>query len=148
MRYTNKDLPPYKFIPGLAPHPEKEGYLRGVTIEAGDFSASNYDSNETYLYAIDLFNLEYFWEAHVYWEVLWNYVGRKTSHGYFLQALIKLAAAGVKSKQGHDQAVKGHENRALEHLDSVVESQLYGLSKDTLRKQIENHGHKFKLVLD
>ena len=146
MRYTDKKFPPYHFIPGKAQHPEKEGgYLRGTTIEAFDFNENNFKANETYLYAIDLFNNEYYWEAHVYWEVLWNFVGRKTSQGFFLQALIKLAAAGVKEKLNQEQAAKGHIERALEHLKSVQESELYGLNKALLTNQISEHGHKFHL---
>lgn len=148
MRYTEKEFPPYHFIPGLAPHPEKEGgYLRGQTINPFDFDENNYQSNETYLYGIDLFNHEYYWEAHVYWEVLWNHVGRKTSQGYFLQALIKLAAAGVKHKLKQEEAAAGHIQRALEHLEMVPEEELFAIRKSSLINQIKEYGFHFKLEL-
>ena len=146
MRYSTKDFPPYRFIPGQAQHPEKEGgYLRGTTIESFEFDENNFRTNETYLYGIDLFNHEYYWEAHVYWEVLWNHVGRKTSHGYFLQALIKLGAAGVKSKLNQEEAANGHVQRALEHLESVAEEDLFGINKRSLEEKIKEFGFKFKL---
>jgi len=149
MRYSKKKFPPYHFIPGLAQHPEKEGgYLRGKTIDAFGFDETNYMSNETYLYAIDLFNHEYYWEAHVYWEVLWNHVGRKTSHGYFLQALIKLAAAGVKYKLNQSEASLGHVTRSIEHLKLVKEQKLFGFKKIDLTEKIIEHGHKFKMKLN
>jgi hypothetical protein len=148
MRYCEKEFPPYHFIPGQSQHPEKEGgYLRGKTIDSFDFAETNYKTNETYLYGIDLFNHEYYWEAHVYWEVLWNHVGRKSSHGYFLQALIKLAAAGVKDKLNQPEACQGHIERALEHLELVREQELFGFNKINLTKQIIEHGHKFKMEI-
>src|SRR5207247_604714 len=52
--------------------------------------------NRTYLFAIDLFNAGYFWEAHEQWEALWHAAGRKGATADFLKALIHLAAAGVK----------------------------------------------------
>lgn len=149
MRYTEKEFPPYHFIPGKNPHPEKEGgYLRGTTIDPDGFNQDNYQSNETYLFGIDLFNHEYYWEAHVYWEVLWNHVGRKNSHGYFLQALIKLGAAGVKHKLNQEEAASGHLQRALEHLGSVTEEELFGINKSELIEQIKKYGFKFKLKLN
>lgn len=114
-RYTSRELPPYYFLPGKAKHPEKEGgYMHGREIKCDPLSDKNYRNNETYLYGLDLFNLGYFWEAHVYWEALWNVVGRKGKTADMLKALIKLAAAGVKFRLGQIDAAQGHLDRATE----------------------------------
>lgn len=149
MRYSKKEFPPYLFIPGLAQHPEKEGgYLHGKTIDSFDFNGNNFKTNETYLYAIDLFNHDYYWEAHVYWEALWNHVGRESPQGYFLQALIKLAAAGVKDRLNQEQSSLGLVQRALEHLESVYKQDMFGLNKIKLIEQIKQNGYRIKLKLN
>lgn len=115
------DFPPYLFIPGRAPHPEKEGYLKEKHIE---FSGTWEESNskawvEGWLYAIDLFNHQYFWDSHVYLEALWNMLGRKGQQPDFLKALIKISAGGVKLQMGQVELVKTHFGRAKELLESI-----------------------------
>ena len=50
--------------------------------------------------AIELFNAGYYWEAHEVWEELWHVEGRRGPTAELLKALIKLAAAGVKVREG------------------------------------------------
>lgn len=127
-RLTQRDLPPYKFLPGKAPHPEKEGgYLKGTSIDVGDFNCQNFKKNELYLYAIDLYNLGYFWESHVYWEALWNHVGRVGEEADTLKGLIKLAAAGVKNELGQIDAANGHLHRAKELFSQVSSRFVLGI---------------------
>jgi predicted metal-dependent hydrolase len=64
------------------------------------------------LYGIDLFNHGYYWEAHEVWEGLWHACGRKGQTADFLKGLIKLAAAGVKVREGKPQGVRSHATRA------------------------------------
>ncbi len=114
-RYTDKAFPPYKFIPGHGQHPEKDGgYLKGHEIVCEPVTPSNYKSHEIYLYGVDLFNHGHFWDAHVYWEVLWNLAGRKGDIADFLKGLIKLAAAGVKFQLNQIQPARDHLARAEE----------------------------------
>jgi len=75
--------------------------------------------NEEYLYAIDLFNHGYYWEAHEVWEGLWHAHGREGTTAAFLQGLIKLAAAGVKVLQETDPGVTTHATRAAELFEQV-----------------------------
>ena len=115
------DFPPYRFIPGRAPHPEKEGYMKGHKIE---FSGTWEPSNSTawkngWLYAVDLFNANYFWESHVYWEALWNMIGRKGDQANILKALIKIAAGGVKIQMSQQEIGEGHIKRAIELLSEI-----------------------------
>jgi predicted metal-dependent hydrolase len=61
-----------------------------------------------------LFNAGYYWEAHEVWEVLWHGYGRRGVRADVVKALIKLAAAGVKVREGHDHGVRIHAARAAE----------------------------------
>ena len=118
-RYQPKrDFPSYAFIPGRNPHPEKEGgHMYGQIIEVGPIDLDDLENCEDFLFALDLFNHGYFWEAHVYWEAGWNLHGRKNEEAQFLQGLIKLAAAGVKFQLEQIMAAQGHIQRAKDFLN-------------------------------
>lgn len=65
-----------------------------------------------YLRAVDLFNHGYYWEAHETWEQLWIAAGRSGVAADFLKGLIKLAAAGVKVREGNAAGAQRHLTRA------------------------------------
>jgi len=65
-------------------------------------------------HAIDLFNHGYYWEAHEAWEGLWLAVGKSGPVADLLKGLIKLAAAGVKAREGNVAGMVRHARRALE----------------------------------
>ena len=110
-------FPPYAYIPGLNPHPARD--LKEAEEESGEAIAlvtpldpNHWDKNTLYLYGIDLFNYGYYWETHEAWEDLWHAAGRKGITATFLQALIHMAAAGVKMKSGDGLAMQKHGKRA------------------------------------
>src|SRR5262249_21333672 len=61
---------------------------------------------------LELFNAGYYWEAHEVWEALWHIEGRRGPTADVLKALIKLAAAGVKVREGRENGVRTHGRRA------------------------------------
>jgi predicted metal-dependent hydrolase len=73
-----------------------------------------------YLHGLDLFNLGYYWEAHEAWEALWHACGRRGDLAGFFKALIHLAAAGVKVREGRKKGVRHHAARALELLQALA----------------------------
>lgn len=97
-----------------------------------------------YLRGLDLFNYGYYWEAHEAWEAVWHAAGRRGLLGDFLKGLIKLAAAGVKVREGRTLGVVRHARRAEELFDRTAERmqnaavtferRLLGLSIDELRQ--------------
>jgi hypothetical protein len=116
-RISSRSLPPYKFLPGLAPHPEKKGgHLHGHKESCEALSLTNYRSHQLFHYGIDLLNLGYFWESHVYLEIIWNAVGRYGTIADLLKGIIKIDAAGVKLLLGAEEAGLGHWKRAQELL--------------------------------
>jgi hypothetical protein len=69
------------------------------------------------LRGIRLFNEGYYWEAHEAWESLWHAHGRRGATAQLLQGLIKLAAAGVKAREGRIAGVRTHASRAAALFD-------------------------------
>jgi predicted metal-dependent hydrolase len=81
-----------------------------------------WESSPAYLRGIELFNAGYYWEAHEAWESLWHAHGRRGPTAEALQALIKLAAAGVKVREGRPAGVQTHAARAAALFDRACEA--------------------------
>lgn len=122
----DRPLPPYSYVPGYFPHPISDpaghSYKRYATpgeTERPDPSiridfASEWRLSSAYLFGIDLFNHGFYWEAHETWEQLWIEFGRSGRDADFFKGLIKLAAAGVKAREGRALGVQRHALRARE----------------------------------
>src|SRR5262245_50813210 len=119
-------LPPYSFVPrGQWPHPvsDPRGHARGHVPKAEPLSSEGWRTNVAYLFGFDLFNYGCYWEAHEAWESLWRLaLTRDRVLAAFLKGLIKLAAAGVKVRQGVPAGVRSHAIRAAELFDEVAAS--------------------------
>ena len=107
LRYSSRALPTYRFLPGLTPHPRRDP--RGHSFGQPEpcprpFEHHQWSNSEDYLYAIDLYNFFYWWEAHEVFEGLWHACGHKTTAGNFFQALIQFAAAHLKRALGNEIA--------------------------------------------
>src|SRR3954462_11438154 len=132
-----RPLPPYSYVPGLNPHPISDplGHSFGVQEPAAEpLEESSFRSNAMYLYAIDLFNHGFYWEAHEAWEALWHAAGRTGATADFLKGLIKLAAAGVKAREGRAAGVRQHAERAGELFRGVAtgNERMFGLRLEEL----------------
>lgn len=125
VRYLPDDSwPAYTYVPGRQPHPIRDpgGHMHGAEIAAPpppDPTAPR--ESHAYLRAIDLFNHGYYWEAHEEWEGLWHACGRRGELADFLKSLIKLAAAGVKAREGNIAGVRRHAARAAELLTATLD---------------------------
>lgn len=107
-------MPPYRFLPGMDNHPEKTGYLKDNKPKLDDFSAQAIATHPYFLYAIDLFNEKYFWEAHVYLEIFWNKCHRTGELADLLKGLIKVSAGFVKFQLKQYELGVEHLARAIE----------------------------------
>lgn len=115
-RYSSQALPPYRFLPGLTPHPRRNPLGHSVAEpepRPRPFEHYQWSNSEDYLYAIDLYNFAYWWEAHEVLEGLWHACGRKTTAGNFFQALIQFAAAHLKRAVGNEIAAHNLARRGL-----------------------------------
>jgi len=121
-------LPPYSYVPGRFPHPisDPAGHMHGKPPERPPpLDADYWEKSRAYLHGIDLFNHGYYWEAHEAWEGLWHACGRLGLAADFMKGLIKLAAAGVKVREGKPHGVVSHAARAAE-LFWQIDQQLGG----------------------
>lgn len=95
-RYTSRELPAYRHIPGYSPHPVRDAaghsFRRPEPQEVCPLGYGQWRECGDYLYGVDLFNHKFFWEAHEVWEPIWHEAGHDSAGGRFVQALIQMAA--------------------------------------------------------
>lgn len=121
-------FPAYSYVPGKFPHPLRDelGHSYGHALHpCPPLTIENWRQHEEYQRGIALFNHGYYWEAHESWEQAWHACGRKGLAADYLKGLIKLAAAGVKSREGRAKGVAQHAARGRE-LFAAVRSSLGG----------------------
>jgi hypothetical protein len=102
-RYTAFPLPLRKYIPGKGIHPDKHpdgSHIPRLPPQDVKFGQDNWRKSQRYLYAIDLFNQGYWWEAHEVLEKLWIQTGRTTPIARFIQGIIQTSAALLKATRG------------------------------------------------
>src|SRR4051812_46787890 len=96
-------FPPYSYVTGRFPHPitDPAGHSFGhAAPRVAPIEPARFADSRDYLFACDLFNFGYYWEAHELWEAEWQACGRLGVTAEMLKGLIKLAAAGVKAREG------------------------------------------------
>jgi len=117
-----RPFPPYSYVTGRFPHPTRDpaGHSYGhLQLAPEAIDPEHWQPSQDYLFACDLFNHGYYWESHEVWESLWLAACRSGPTADFLKGLIKLAAAGVKAREGRAAGVKRHAIRAVELFESV-----------------------------
>ena len=103
-----RSLPPYRYVPGRAPHPLRHplGHLygdgRGNHLDPPPRDSAQWA--RVLRYGVDLFNHGFYWEAHETWEGLWRGLSRDAPLAQMLQGLIQAAAAMLKHHMGQPGA--------------------------------------------
>jgi uncharacterized protein len=121
---NSEPLPAYSFVPGGPwPHPTSSPHGHSFGLERSKLAPI--DTVKTadsapFLRGVALFNAGYYWEAHDAWESLWHAHGRRGVVADVIKALIKLAAAGVKVREGQDHGVRTHASRAADLFASAL----------------------------
>lgn len=99
-RVSDAPLPPYRFLPGLAPHPTADpaghSFARAEEPDAGEAG---------FRVGVDLYNFGLWWEAHEAWEAVWLAAARGSPRRALLQGLIQVANAQLKLELGQRNAV-------------------------------------------
>lgn len=124
-RYSTRPFPPYRFIPGLAPHPRRDprGHSFGrPEPDPPSVAPERWSQSEWYRYGVDLFNFAYWWECHEAFEACWHAAGRQTEQGRFFRALIQVAAASIKRFTGSRQAEENLMRAALSRFRGLPRS--------------------------
>ncbi|WP_412462708.1 DUF309 domain-containing protein [Halobacteriovorax sp. RT-2-6] len=96
-------------------------------------SSEAFKDSEDYLYAIDLVNRGYFWEAHAYLESLWNEHNRTDDFAILFKAIIKIAAGLLKLEMKQESAFKTHFERCLELLNELNYEVFCGIEIEDLK---------------
>ena len=144
LRYSRQDFPSYRFIAGENPHPTEnpEGHsYRKKDVIVKTIIPEHWQTNEQYLYGVDLYNAGYWWESHEAFESLWRAAEAKSSCRDFLQGLIKISGAflkwHLKKKKGLDYLYLG----ALEHLKRVEADYSFYMGIDLMEhvKKLNKH---------
>lgn len=105
LRVSGWPLPPYRYVPGLNPHPFRhEGghlYAGGQAPREAPWDPQQaWSTDRRYLRALDLFDQRYPWEAHEALEALWHFAPRGEPLSELLQGLIQLSASLLKRHMG------------------------------------------------
>jgi predicted metal-dependent hydrolase len=119
----DQPFPAYAYIPGNTPHPTRDpdGHSYGAELEIPEPpDPEQWRACRDYLYGIDLFNHGFYWEAHEAWEGLWVACGRRGPTATYLQALINLAAAGLKARSGSARGMRANAGKAVRLFESVA----------------------------
>ncbi|GAB5471229.1 MAG: hypothetical protein Kilf2KO_42590 [Rhodospirillales bacterium] len=122
-RWSDETLPPYRFIPGLTPHPQADprGYAYGVAAAVvAPLPPEAWRNSANYLQGCDLYNRGYWWEAHEAWEALWQVTRARPDQHRFLQGLIQSANAHLKLALGKPRAVARLWSKAGGHFDLAL----------------------------
>jgi uncharacterized protein len=118
-------LPPYRYVRGLNPHPERDpkGHLRTATRPQPEtLHVRAWPSNRAYLYGFDLYHQGYLWEAHEAWEGLWKKAAEDSREANLLQALILNAAAQLKAHRQNAHGARRHSREARWRLVRIHEA--------------------------
>ena len=111
------------YVPGHTPDPRRQPEPPPATRYAVEvLDPQDFWRCDRYLFGIDLWNHGFYWEAHEAWEGLWHAAGRTGAVGALLKGLIRLAAAGVKVRQGNAESVGSHGEGARVQLQLALES--------------------------
>ena len=117
-------------MPGERPHPRRhrDGHSYGKAEPRCGPLTEPWREHTVYCFGIDLFHAGYYWEAHEQWEAVWNASPEPLSS--LAQGLIKLAAAGVKARQGQARGQAHHARAAAELLRGVGPGVIAGLDTE------------------
>lgn len=135
MRLSALSLPPYRYVPGLHPHPFRHmaGHMYtdgGAPKEEPWSPKADGSSDERFLYGVDLFNHRYFWEAHEAWESMWHFADDGTQVKDLLQSLIQCAASILQHHMGRPTIANHLLQRANERMEPWAKqgwSLIYGI---------------------
>ena len=150
-RYTERPFPPYRFIPGIAPHPRRhpDGPSYGqVEPELTPLHQDTWPESGFYRYGIDLFNFSYWWDSHEVFEAFWHAAGPKTEQGQFFQGLIQLAAGQLKQFMGNEAAAANLFRSSARRLSGLPDQYL-GIAVADLRAGLQQgHPGSIRLTLN
>jgi hypothetical protein len=138
----DEPFPPYRFVPGHAPHPfQPGGYAAGQRTPPPPYEPlDRWRHARPYLRGLDFWNRGWWWEAHESWESLWHVcAGRDEPQRELLKGLIQLAACALNRERGSDAGAARLLETACAALDRARElagrDELGGLDLPVLARE-------------
>jgi len=129
-RHSSRELPAYRHVPGLTPHPLREP-------GGHQCSARRLSAEEALDHGRELFEARYWWEAHEAWERAWNVWGPETPRGRTVKAWILLAGALLVLHRGYWRGAHTLARKAVALLRSPDAETLAGVEPAPLASRIE-----------
>ncbi len=128
-RLTDRELPPYRHLPGQTPHPTRSPEGHSYDPEATEVPVPNLNHSdplacEQFRFGVDLFNAGFWWECHEAMETLWLVAGRGSPAGHVLQAVIMCAAAHLKVLEGNLKGARSLFHHAERHVHDAEKMDL------------------------
>jgi hypothetical protein len=139
-RYGHEPFPPYRFVPGLNPHPARDpgGHSHEKRETAcAPWNEENWQDLAAYLEAADLFNYAYWWESHERLEPLWIAAGKTSREAIFVQGLIKVAAACLNKHVGKNAVAARQASDGVAQITSAAGSDLRFMGLDSFAFALE-----------
>ena len=119
VRYCpSRELPSAPYIPGVTSHSQKPLPNLHPVVWTG--TADSLQTSADFLWGVDLYNHQYFWEAHEVWEDLWKIAQSGSAMRKFLQGLIQYAAACLKASIGSWDACLSLSEKARAKFNEVL----------------------------
>jgi len=117
-------LPASSYVPGISPPTAKEDYTIPNALGQPVFvPQAKWQNQSYYLYGIDLFNDDKYWEAHEVWgAVLKATKGFDDDQTLFFQALIQFSAARLHSHCDRWRQAKFQAGRAIQKFQTLSHS--------------------------
>jgi uncharacterized protein len=142
LRYSDRPFPPYRFIPGLNPHPRRhpQGHAYGTPeVPPPSVAPERWRENAVYLQGVDLYNFAYWWECHEALEGLWHLTGHQGTEGQFLQGIIQVAAANLKRHVASLTGARRLGREAIARLASVGRRTFMGLELGPFIREVHDY---------
>jgi hypothetical protein len=138
-------LPPYRYLPGRAPHPFRHAdghhHFHPDPLPDPLFDpARPWTEDRRYRHGLDLYAAGFWWEAHELWEAIWRVVPRERPERELLQALIQSAACRVKWALGGLRAarhLRGRVRVRFERVRTACGSTLWGIDLDAWEHELD-----------
>ena len=102
--FPDRPLPMKAYLPGCMTPFIDESILKSTFPQP--VSNSTWQKNADWLYGIDLFNNEFYWETHAVLEAVWLKIPPTMPERRFVQAVIQVAAARLKQVLGQPRPAR------------------------------------------
>ena len=103
---------------------------------------ADYHADQRFLFAVDLFEHRFYWEAHEAWEAMWHSAEHDTPLRDLLQSLIQFAAAVLQHHMGRQSGAEHLFRRADSRLQTWINEghqSIYGIRIQGTIDQIRQH---------